>query len=291
MTALIYQQVTDSIIKQLESGATPWVKQWNGSSSADHNAVSGKGYNGINTLILTMSAAAGGFKSNQWATYKQWLTLGGQVRKGTKGTTIIFYSPVTGSKTAADGSEKTYHYVLKAYSVFNADQIDGYTPPVVTVKPFNSIAALEALATDSGAVIKHGGDKAFYSPTSDFIQMPNKCDFTNEAAYYATLLHEMSHWSGNAARLNRDLSGRFGNEAYAAEELIAELSAAFLCAEYQIDGDLRHAGYIASWLRILKNDNKAVFKAAALAQKSADYIKGLSTTEAAAVTETEAEMV
>jgi antirestriction protein ArdC len=285
MSSLIYQQVTDSIIKQLEAGATPWVKQWNGSSSADHNAVSGKGYNGINTLILAMSAAGNGFKSNEWATYKQWLELGGQVRKGTKGTTIIFYSPVSGSKTAADGTEKAYHYVLKSYSVFNADQIDGYTPPVVTVKPFNSIAALEALATDSGAVIKHGGDRAFYSPSDDFIQMPHKTDFTNEAAYYATLLHEMAHWSGNASRLNRDLSGRFGNEAYAAEELIAELSAAFLCAEYQIDGDLRHAGYIAAWLRILKNDNKAVFKAAALAQKSADFIKALSTTAAAAVSE------
>jgi antirestriction protein ArdC len=285
MSTLIYQQVTDQIIKQLEAGATPWVKQWNGSSSANHNAVSGKGYNGINTLILAMSAAAGGFKSNQWATYKQWLELGGQVRKGTKGTTIIFYSPVTGSKVSADGVEKNYHYVLKSYSVFNADQIDGYTPPVVTVKPFNSIAALEALATDSGAVIKHGGDKAFYSPSADFIQMPHKTDFTNEAAYYATLLHEMAHWSGASNRLDRDLSGRFGNEAYAAEELIAELSAAFLCAEYQIDGDLRHAGYIASWLRILKNDNKAVFKAAALAQKSADYIKALSATAVEAVAE------
>jgi len=285
MTALIYQQVTDSIIKQLEAGAAPWVKQWNGSSSADHNAVSKKGYNGINTLILAMSATANGFKSNEWATYKQWLQLGGQVRKGTKGTTIIFYSPVSGSKVSADGSEKTYHYVLKSYSVFNADQIDGYTPAAAPVKTFNSIAALEALATDSGAVIKHGGDRAFYSPSDDFIQMPHKTDFTNEAAYYATLLHEMAHWSGHSTRLNRDLSGRFGNEAYAAEELIAELSAAFLCAEYQIDGDLRHAGYIASWLRILKNDNKAVFKAAALAQKSADYIKGLATSEAAAVSE------
>jgi antirestriction protein ArdC len=283
MSALIYQQVTDQIIKQLEQGATPWVKQWNGSSSANHNAVSGKGYNGINTLILAMSAAANGFKSNQWATYKQWLELGGQVRKGTKGTTIIFYSPVSGSKVNADGEEKSYHYVLKSYSVFNADQIDGYTPVAAPVKTFNSIAALEALALDSGAIIKHGGDRAFYSPSEDFIQMPHKTDFNNEAAYYATLLHELAHWSGNATRLNRDLSGRFGNEAYAAEELIAELSAAFLCAEYQIDGDLRHAGYIASWLRILKNDNKAVFKAAALAQKSADFIKALATSEAAAV--------
>jgi antirestriction protein ArdC len=282
MSSLIYQQVTDQIIKQLESGAAPWVKQWQGSSTGSHNVISGKGYQGINTIILSMAEAAAGYKSGAWATYKQWLTVGAQVKKGTKGTTIIFYSPVTGSKTTASGEEKNYHYVLKSYSVFNADQVDGYVAPVLPVKTFNSIAALEALAAASGADIKHGGDKAFYSPSQDFIQMPQKTDFSSEPAYYATLLHELTHWSGAASRLNRDLSGRFGNEAYAAEELIAELSAAFLCAQYQINGDLRHAGYIQSWLKVLKNDNKAIFKAAALAQKSADYIKAFSTGEEAA---------
>ena len=282
MSTLIYQQVTDQIIKQLEQGATPWVKQWQGSTGGSHNIISGKGYNGINTIILGMSEAAAGYQSGAWGTYKQWLTVGAQVKKGTKGTTIIFYSPVTGSKTTASGEEKSYHYVLKSYSVFNADQVDGYTAPVLPVKTFNSIAALESLAVASGADIKHGGDKAFFSPSQDFIQMPHKLDFSSEPAYYATLLHELTHWSGAASRLNRDLSGRFGNEAYAAEELIAELSAAFLCAQYQIDGDLRHAGYIQSWLKVLKNDNKAIFKAAALAQKSADYIKAFSTGEEAA---------
>lgn len=283
MSSLIYQQVTDQIIKQLEQGATPWVKQWQGSSSGSHNVISGKGYNGINTIILGMSEAAAGYKSGAWGTYKQWLTVGAQVKKGTKGTTIIFYSPVSGSKVTAAGEDKTYRYVLKSYSVFNADQVDGYTAPAAPVKTFNSIAALEALAAASGAVINHGGDKAFYSPAQDFIQMPQKTDFKTEAAYYATLLHELTHWSGAESRLARDLSGRFGNEAYAAEELVAELSAAFLCAQYQIDGDLRHAGYIASWLRVLKNDNKAIFKAAALAQKSADYIKAFSSGEEAAL--------
>lgn len=290
MSSLIYQQVTDQIIKQLESGAAPWVKQWQGSSSESHNVITGKTYQGINTLILSMSATAGGFKSKTWGTYKQWLEKGGQVRKGTKGTTIIFYSPVTGTKVTASGEEKSYHYVLKSYSVFNGDQIDGYTAPVLPVKTFNSIAALESLAVASGAVIKHGGDKAFFSPSNDFIQMPHKGDFDSEPAYYATLLHEMAHWSGAASRLNRDLSGRFGNEAYAAEELIAELSAAFLCAQYQIDGDLRHAGYIASWLKVLKNDNKAIFKAAALAQKAADYIKAFDTAAVQPVAE-ESELV
>ena len=291
MSALIYQQVTDQIIKQLESGAAPWVKQWQGSNgSGSHNVITGKQYQGINTLILSMSAAAGGFKSNTWGTYKQWLEKGGQVRKGTKGTTIIFYSPVSGTKVTASGEEKSYHYVLKSYSVFNADQVDGYTAPVLPVKTFNSIAALESLAVASGAVIQHGGDKAFFSPSQDFIQMPHKLDFSSEPAYYATLLHELAHWSGAASRLNRDLSGRFGNEAYAAEELIAELSAAFLCAQYQIDGDLRHAGYIASWLKVLKNDNKAIFKAAALAQKAADYIKAFDTAAAQPVAE-ESELI
>jgi antirestriction protein ArdC len=291
MTSLIYQQVTDTIIKQLESGAAPWVKQWQGSSSGSHNVISGKGYQGINTIILSMAEAAAGYKSGAWGTYKQWLSVGAQVKKGTKGTTIIFYSPVTGSKVTASGEEKSYHYVLKSYSVFNAEQVDGYTAPVLPAKPFNSIAALETLAAASGADIKHGGDKAFYSPAQDFIQMPQKTDFKTEAAYYATLLHELTHWSGAASRLNRDLSGRFGNEAYAAEELVAELSAAFLCANYQIDGDLRHAGYIASWLRVLKNDNKAIFKAAALAQKSADYIKAFAGSEEAAQPVEESELV
>lgn len=285
MSALIYQQVTDQIIQQLEQGAAPWVKQWNGNSGSSHNVITGKQYQGINTLILSMSASAGGFKENTWGTYKQWLEKGGQVRKGTKATTIIFYSPVSGTKVTANGEEKSYHYVLKSYSVFNVDQVDGYAMPLVTVKPFNSIASLEALAADTGAIIKHGGNKAFFSPSNDFIQMPNKGDFDSEVAYYATLLHELAHWSGAANRLNRDLSGRFGNEAYAAEELIAELSSAFLCTEYQIDGELRHAGYIASWLQVLKNDNKAVFKAAALAQKAADYIKALSVSEATAAEE------
>lgn len=287
MSSLIYQQVTDQIIQQLESGAAPWVKEWNSSSSANHNVISGKAYQGINTIILGMSAAANGFKSNTWATYKQWAEKGAQVLKGTKGTTIIFYSPVTGSKVTASGEEKTYHYVLKSYSVFNADQVTGYVAPIAPVKTFNSITALESLAAASGADIKHGGDRAFFSPSGDFIQMPNKGDFSSEPAYYATLLHELAHWSGAESRLGRDLSGRFGNEAYAAEELIAELSAAFLCAQYQIDGDLRHAGYIASWLKVLKNDNKAIFKAAALAQKAADYIKAFSTEEAAAIEEVE----
>jgi antirestriction protein ArdC len=143
-------------------------------------------------------------------------------------------------------------------------------------KVFNDISSIEALTVKSGAKLQFGGDRAYYSPSQDYIAMPHKTQFNSEASYYATLLHELSHWSGHKSRLDRDLSGRFGNEAYAAEELIAELSAAFLCARYSITGELRHSSYIASWLRVLKNDNKAIFKAAALAQKSADYLAGFA---------------
>ena len=275
MSALIYQQVTDKIIAELESGNLPsWVKDWSGDAGTDCNVITKKTYNGINTIILGMS----GFKSQYWGTYKQWLSLGAQVTKGSKGTHIIYYSPVErGSKITEAGEVKEYSYILKSYTVFNAEQVTGWEAPAAPMpKPFNNIFAAEVLALKSGAVIQHGGDKAYYSPSQDFIAMPHKSQFNSEAGYYATLMHELTHWSGHKSRLNRDLSGRFGNEAYAAEELIAELSAAFLCARLGIAGELRHSSYIASWLRVLKNDNKAVFKAAALAQKAADYLAGFA---------------
>lgn len=275
MSALIYQQVTDKIIAELESGNLPsWVKNWSAGAGSDCNVISKKPYNGINTIILGMS----GFASPYWGTYKQWLSIGAQVSKGSKGTHIIYYSPVEkGTKITEAGEVKEYSYILKSYTVFNADQVTGWEAPAMpATKSFNDVASIEALTAKSGAIIKFGGDRAFYAPESDYIGMPEKLQFNNESSYYATLLHELAHWSGHKSRLNRDLSGRFGGESYAAEELIAELSAAFLCARYSIAGELRHSSYIASWLRVLKNDNKAIFKAAALAQKAADYLAGFA---------------
>ena len=275
MSTLIYQQVTDKIIAELESGNLPsWVKNWSAGAGSDCNVITKKPYNGINTIILGMS----GFASPYWGTYKQWLSLGAQVTKGSKGTHIIYYSPVErGTKVTESGEVKEYSYILKSYTVFNADQVTGWEAPAVnTERKFIAVASIEALTAKSGAVIKFGGERAFYAPDSDYIGMPEKIQFNSEASYYATLLHELAHWSGHKSRLDRDLSGRFGNEAYAAEELIAELSAAFLCARFNVNGELRHSSYIASWLRVLKNDNKAVFKAAALAQKAADYLAGFA---------------
>jgi antirestriction protein ArdC len=276
MSALVYQQVTDKIIAELESGNIPsWVKNWSGGAGADCNVISKKTYSGINTIILGMS----GFKSPYWGTYKQWLSIGAKINKDqfSNYQSIVFYAPVKTAKKQDNEDTQQVYKLMRYFRVYNAEQVTGFEAPALPVpKVFNDISSIEALTVKSGAKLQFGGDRAYYSPSDDYIAMPHKTQFNSEASYYATLLHELSHWSGHKSRLDRDLSGRFGNEAYAAEELIAELSAAFLCARFSITGELRHSGYIASWLRVLKNDNKAIFKAAALAQKSADYLAGFA---------------
>jgi antirestriction protein ArdC len=275
-TANVYQEITDSIISELEKGALPWVKPWKADNTADKNIVSQKPYQGINRLILGMQSMIRGYDVPVWGTFKHWQSLGASVRKGEKGTKIVFFSPVTKESQADNGETEISKYaVLKAYWVFNASQVDGVTitKPVVSDTSFNPIAAAEDRIIKTGAMISHGGDAAFYAPSQDRIQMPNKGTFDNESSYYATVFHELTHWTSDKTRCDRDLSkGRFGNPEYAFEELVAELGAAFLCNDHNIQGELRHAGYIQSWLKALKNDNKAIFKAAALAQKAADYI-------------------
>lgn len=276
MSALLYQQVTDKIIAELEAGNIPsWVKNWSGDAGSDCNVISKKTYSGINTIILGMS----GFKSPYWGTYKQWLSIGAKINKDQFNNyqSIVFYAPVKTAKKQDNEDTQQVYKLMRYFRVYNAEQVTGFEAPAMPApKVFNDVASIEALTVKSGVKLQFGGDRAYYSPSDDYIAMPHKTQFNNEASYYATLLHELSHWSGHKSRLDRDLSGRFGNEAYAAEELIAELSAAFLCARYSITGELRHASYIASWLRVLKNDNKAIFKAAALAQKSADYLAGFA---------------
>jgi antirestriction protein ArdC len=270
----IYQQVTDRIISELERGAAPWIKPWTTFASAgeDQNIISKKPYNGINRVILGMS----GFSSSKWASFKQWQQLGATVRKGEKGTMIVFYSPIKkDSVNPVNGQiESSAYHCLKSYFVFNADQVEGIEieKPVITEKPFIDVPALEKRVSDTGAVINHGSSSAFYRRDSDSIHLPNKGAFKSESDYYATLLHELIHWSGANFRLDRTKGKRFADTAYAFEELVAELGAAFLCQDYQIQGDLRHADYIGSWLKCLKDDNKAIFNAAALAQKAADYV-------------------
>jgi len=282
----VYQQVTDRIIAELEKGAAPWIKPWiSYSANEDQNIVSKKNYQGINRLILGMS----GYSQPYWASFKQWEAMGASVKKGEKGTMIVFYSPIKKDALNPETGnvEQSMYHCLKSYYVFNVDQVEGFTiekPAADDAKPFNPMPALDDRIIKTGANIKHGSNSAFYRPSEDSIHLPNKTDFKSESDYYATALHEIVHWSGAPARLDRTKGKRFADAAYAFEELVAELGAAFLCQDYKIEGDLRHADYIGSWLKCLKEDNKAIFNAAALAQKSADYINSLDaiTNQAAA---------
>jgi len=274
----MYATVTNSIIAELEKGAIPWVKPWKADSSADKNFISQKPYQGINRLLLGMGSMAKGYTNPAWATFKQWQESGANVKAGEKATHIVFFKPV---KTTDKVTGKDSGYcVIKGYAVFNVEQTDmKIVPSVIPESAFNPMPDCEARIVKTGASISHGGDAAFYMPSHDRIQLPNKGAFTSEANYYATAFHELSHWTGAKHRLDRALDkGRYGNPAYAFEELVAEISAAYLCADYKIQGELRHAGYIQSWLKACKDDSKAIFKAAALAQKAADYINGLDAT-------------
>jgi len=278
MQNTIYQEITDQIIAEIEKGAMPWVKPWKADSTCEKNIASKKEYNGINRLILAMMTHFKGYQSPFYGSFKQWQDLGGTVRKGEKGTKIVFYKPVSVEKTNDQGESENFAYsCLKTYYVFNADQVDGIeiAKPEVSPRVYNPAPALDDRILKTGANIKHGGSSAFFSPMGDFIGMPNRDTFNDDSSYYATVLHELTHWSGAKHRLDRDLSGKFGNSKYAFEELVAELGAAFLCQDYQIQGELRHAGYIQNWLTCLRENNQAIFKAAALAQKAADYINQL----------------
>jgi antirestriction protein ArdC len=275
----LFQEVTDSIIAQLEQGAAPWVKPWNGdgghpgASNVPRNHLTGKAYRGINTLVLWVSASVLGYTSGRWITYKQAQSIGAQVRKGEHGTRIAVYKPweLREVNDAGDETRKTVP-VLRAYTVFAIEQCDGIElpAPVALPAPITDHHA-DADALLAQAVIKHGGERAFYSPAADQITLPVQSAFESPAAYYATALHELTHWTGHKTRCARDFANRFGTEAYAREELVAELGAAYLCAHLGIVGRLQHAEYIASWISVLKGDKKAIFQAASAAQKAVDY--------------------
>lgn len=275
----IYKQVTDQIIAELEKGAAPWIKPWKADSTADRNVVSKKPYRGINRLLLGMSSMGNGFNSPEWATYKQWQEKGFQVSNGAKGTHIVFFKPIAGKQDAETGETESGYCVIRGYTVFNATQTN--FPASVSEMPesqFNPIPACEQFMVKTGANISHGGDAAFYMPSMDRIQLPNKTAFDSESSYYATAFHELTHWTSHKSRCDRILGARFGNPEYAFEELVAEMGAAFLCADHGIKGELRHAGYIANWLKACRTDSKAIFKAAALSQKAADYLSVLDAT-------------
>ena len=296
----VYTRVTNRIIADLEQGARPWFKPWSTEHAAGqitrplrHN---GTPYQGVNIIMLWAEAAEKGFSAPTWMTYKQAQELGGQVRRGEQGSQVVYANRITRTDIADNGDEIEREIpFLKSYTVFNVEQVDGlpasfHAPAAPGLEPAARIDHAEQFFAATGASICHGGNRAYYAMGADRVQMPPFVSFHDPESYYATLAHEVTHWTSHPARLNRDLGRkRWGDEGYAAEELVAELGSAFLCADLGLTPEVRddHAAYIASWLSVLKNDKRAIFTAAALAQKAADFLHGF---QRAVFVEAEAEL-
>jgi antirestriction protein ArdC len=281
----LYQEITDKIIAELEAGRVPWVQPWGttaarASLAMPKNAATSRCYSGINVLILWSAVVERGFSGQRWLTFRQALGLGGHVRKGETGTTVVYadrFVPDEERRRAErDGDEPGAIPFLKRFTVFNTDQCEGLpetlsnTPPPVAEGMI--LPQAEALIAATGADFRIGGDRAFYSPSHDFIQVPRPDAYFEPINWHRTALHELGHWSGHPSRLGRDLSGGFGSMLYAKEELCAEMTSAFVCATLGIVPTVRHADYIGSWLEVLREDDRAIVRAASAASKAADYL-------------------
>lgn len=284
----VYSQVTDKIIADLEKGELTWLKPWSAGNMEGRVAKplrhNGLAYSCINVLMLWGAAVEAGFVSPYWMTFKQAGELGAHVRKGERGNMVVYANTITKTEEQDDGSEEERHIpFLKAYTVFNVEQIEGlpeqyYAKPEPVIDPAMRIEHAEAFFSSTRADIRHGGNQAYYSGASDHVQMPCFESFHAPEAYYATLAHELTHWTKHKNRLDRELGRKkWGDEGYAREELVAELGAAFLCADLELTPQLGtdHAAYIQGWLKVLKEDKRAIFSAAAHAQRAADFLHGL----------------
>lgn len=284
----LYTKVTARIVAGLEAGVRPWVQPWSGGHAAGDVCrplrFNGVPYRGINIVLLWMSAMQQGYACPLWMTYRQAAELSGQVRRGEKGTLVVYADTFKRRETDEDGQEQEFDVpFLKSYVVFNCEQIDGLPERYsarseAMIQPAERAEHAERFFRHTGADIRHGGGLAFYSPAGDFVQMPPFERFHEAEGYYATLAHELTHWTRHPSRLDRDFGRqRWGDEGYAMEELVAEMGAAFLCADLGLTPEVRedHAAYIGSWLKVLKDDRRAVFWAASHAQRAADYLQGL----------------
>ena len=282
----LYEEITTKIIAELEAGRVPWVQPWGTAATPaavalPRNAATGRPYSGINILILWNAVMQRGFVTQTWLTFRQALGLGGHVRKGETGTTVVyadrFVPPDERLRAARDGDAPEGIPFLKRFTVFNVGQCEGLpeekSGAPETPKPQSLILPeVEALIAATGADFRIGGDRAFYAQMADFIQVPPPAAFFEPINWHRTALHELGHWTGHASRLARDLSGVFGSKLYAQEELRAEMASAFACASLGITPTVRHADYIGSWLDVLREDNRAIFRAASAASKAADFL-------------------
>jgi antirestriction protein ArdC len=301
----IYAEVTDRIISELEAGRVPWVQPWSNavaSPALPANAVTGRPYSGINILFLWGAVIAHGFASQRWLTFAQARDAGGMVRKGEHGTQVVFANRFTpkdaagrnggsradnggrangdsraGGRDALAGGEAAKAIpFLKRFTVFNVEQIDGLPDDLTHIEvlpPHEIMPAAEALVAASGADIRIGGSEAYYLPSRDIVQLPPPHAFASISDFYATTFHELGHWTGGRTRLDRPMNHGFASPDYAREELIAELTSAFLCASLGLAPTVRHADYIADWLDLLRTDARAIFRAASAATKAAEWLR------------------
>lgn len=283
----LYAKITATLIEQLESAdPAKWERPWTqiGWTSAPES-VEGRKYRGLNSLWLSLVAQANGYTAGQWGTYKAWKKYDGQVRKGEKGTEVLLWKPIeVKDENAPNGKKKVL--IARTYNVFAAEQVDGAEKVKAKREPkeldtVEAIAHAEEFFDAVGAVVNIGGDRAYYSPVHDEITVPTLDQFKSAPDFYSTLGHEHVHWSGHKDRLDRDLKGRFGDESYAAEELVAEIGSAFLSGHLDLTPEVRgdHAHYLKSWLKVLKGDDKAILTATSKAQKAVDYIIKLAAGE------------
>jgi antirestriction protein ArdC len=285
--ASLYDEITDKIIAELEAGRVPWVQPWGTAAAKAHlaipkNASTGRQYSGVNILLLWGSAIERGFTGQSWLTFRQALSLGGHVRKGERGTTVVYadrFVPRDEQRRAAEAGEEAQAIpFLKRFTVFNTDQCDGLAADIATAAPPPPPGLIEptveALIKATGITFHIGGDRAFYAPAEDYVQVPPPQAYFEPINWHRTALHELGHATGHHSRLNRDLSGSYGTKKYAFEELVAELSAAFGCASLGIVPTVRHADYIGNWLDVMREDNRAIVRAASQASKAADFLLG-----------------
>jgi antirestriction protein ArdC len=279
----IYDEVTARIVAELEQGCVPWVQPWAKGAplGLPKSAATTKPYSGINILILWHAGSRRGFVTQDWLTFKQALAVGGVVRKGERGTSICyaerFVPKAEQARAEESGDPANTIPFLKRFTVFNVTQCEGLppriVPPRVAMPDHEKNPQAEALIAATGARIVEGGGEAFYHQREDLIRLPYRETFVSQSDYYGTIFHELGHHSAHPSRLNRDLRGRFGSESYAREELIAELTSAFLCAAFDIVPRVRHADYLGHWLQILKSDSRAIFHAASQASKAFEFIR------------------
>ncbi|WP_448659180.1 ArdC family protein [Sphingomonas sp. CJ99] len=282
--ASLYDEVTHRIIAELEAGRLPWVQPWGTKGTTGpglpRNALTGRAYSGVNVLILWGAVIEKGYPSQCWLTFRQALAAGGSVRKGEQGQTVVyadrFIPEAERDRSAREGDDPRQIAFLKRFTVFNVAQCEGLREGLASdpapLPEREIVPVAEAVIAASGVAFQVGGDKAFYMPALDRVQVPPQPAFYDQINYYRTCLHELTHATGHPTRLNRSLANAFGSKDYAREELVAEMGSAFLCAALGIVPTVRHADYIGAWLEVLREDSRAIFKAASAASKAADWL-------------------